>query len=64
MLMNQMSFVPVCGWLERALVARVDIAEGLRIAIDEREPGALHLHHHAMALAEAMANVWHAERDC
>src|SRR5580658_2352752 len=38
-----------------------DIQEGLRIAIRERKPGALNLHHDAMAAAKSVVHVLHRE---
>ena len=35
--------------------------EGLRVAVDERKPGALHLHHQAVAFAEGVHEVLHGE---
>src|SRR3954463_1720417 len=40
---------------------RRDIDEGLWVAIHEREPGALHLDHHAMAAAEGVTDVRQGE---
>src|SRR4051794_27017756 len=40
-----------------------DIDKGLRIAVNEREPGTLDLDHDAMALAERVGNVGHLEGD-
>src|ERR1700689_2659089 len=37
------------------------VQEGLRIAIREREPGTLNLHHDAMAAAKSMIHVLHRE---
>src|SRR2546423_141696 len=36
---------------------RGDVHEGLRVAIDQREPRALHLHHHAMTAPEGVKDV-------
>ena len=40
-----------------------NVGEGLRIAIGEREPRALHLHHDAMAAAESVEEIGHGEVD-
>src|SRR2546423_1894399 len=38
-----------------------NVNEGLRVAIGEREPGTLQLHHDAMAAPERMINILHGE---
>ncbi len=41
----------------------VDVAEGLRVAVDDREPRALDLHHDPVTLAEAVELVAQVELD-
>ncbi len=47
----------VRGFLEIFRLGGGDVHEGLRVAVHEREPGALHVDHHAMAAAEGVADV-------
>src|SRR5262249_11039281 len=51
------------GLLKILLVRLVDVAEGLRVAIDQREPRALNLDHDAMPASEGVEDVWHRPID-
>src|SRR5580698_5368619 len=42
---------------EIAVFCLIDIDELLRVAVGQREPGALHLHHEAVAFFEGMGDV-------
>ena len=48
-----------CGLLKYALITCIDVAEGLRIAVDKREPTGLNLNHQTMTWQEAMSHIWH-----
>src|SRR5882724_12037511 len=39
----------------------MDVHKGLRVAIHEREPGALHMDHEAMTPAEGVKHIRHGE---
>ena len=47
------------GFLEVGWFRGVDVKELLRVTVDEREPGALDLHHDAVVAPECMVNVGH-----
>src|SRR6266516_1029389 len=40
-----------------------DVYKSLRVAVHQREPGALHLYHHAIAAAECVKHVGQGELD-
>ena len=47
--------------LECILPTFIDIAECLRIAVDEREAGTLHLHHQSVTRHEGMSHIRQSE---
>src|SRR5579883_2187422 len=51
------------GWFEILGPRMRDISEGLRIAVYEREPGALDLHHDAVSFTKRVVEIGHFEID-
>jgi len=50
---------PLCCLLKVFFARLVNVAKLLRIAVHEREPGALHLHHDAMTAPEGVIRIRH-----